>query len=87
MSLTLASKAEEECIIVKEEGDEATQNQMPSENAAVEKAVSFLKLFDLEDEVASDALLSVFASRQEIYDGLQFDGWYLRGLCTVPISY
>lgn len=85
--VNIGVKAEEECIIVKEEGDETTQNQKPSENAAVEKAVSFLKLFDLEDEVASDALLSVFASRQDIYDGLQFDGWYLHGLCKVPISY
>lgn len=83
--VNIGVKAEEECISVKHEGDEATQNQKPSENAAVEKAVSFLKLFDLEDEVASDALLSVFASRQDIYDGLQFDG--ICVVCAVSISY
>ena len=85
--VNIGVKAEEECISVKQEGDEAAQIQKPSENPAVEKAVSFLKLFDLEDEVASDALLSVFTSRPDIYDGLRFDGWSLRGLCVLPISY
>ena len=71
--VNIGVKAEEESISIKEE-DGVTQKQKLSENAAVEKAVAFLKLFDLENEIASDALLSVFASRPDIYDELRFDG-------------
>ncbi|PFH49328.1 hypothetical protein AMATHDRAFT_147847 [Amanita thiersii Skay4041] len=51
--------------------------QSQKENKALEKAVTFLNLFDLsENDVASDALLSVFSSRPEIYDGLDFEDPY-----------
>lgn len=37
--------------------------------------VALLKLFDLaESTVAEDALLSVFKTRVDIFDGLEFDG-------------
>lgn len=74
-------KYEEESLSVKEENLGDTQDQKilakPAGNEAEVKAVAFLELFDLENEVASDALLSVFASRPDIYDGLGFSGWYL----------
>ncbi|KAK2461194.1 hypothetical protein APHAL10511_006721 [Amanita phalloides] len=69
--VTVGLKPEdEECSSVKEEAEEVTQ---PTGNAAVDKAVAFLELFDLENDIASDALLSVFASRTDLYDGLQFN--------------
>src|SRR6266550_7627332 len=71
--VNIGVKAEEESISIKEEEDGVKPIQKLSENAAVEKTVAFLKLFDLENDVASDALLSVFASRPDIYDELRFD--------------
>ncbi|KAF8636938.1 hypothetical protein AX17_003189 [Amanita inopinata Kibby_2008] len=73
-------KNEEEVIAVKEESDQDIQIQSQlvknAPNAVEEKAIAFLKLFYLENEVASDALLSAFASRPEIYDGLEFSDPY-----------
>jgi condensin complex subunit 3 len=40
-----------------------------------EKVINFLKLFDLTDNtVAEDALLSVFLTDPEVFDGLEFPG-------------
>lgn len=56
-------------------------------NEAVEGCVAFLRLFDLESDVASDALLSVFASRPDIYDGLEFDGPFCLPLAAMYMIY
>ncbi|KAF8635378.1 hypothetical protein AX15_000383 [Amanita polypyramis BW_CC] len=66
---------EGESVSVKQENPSDAQDKhsvKPAGNEAEEKAVGFLKLFDLENEVASDGLLSVLASRPDIYDGLDF---------------
>ena len=41
---------------------------------AEDEVVSFLKLFDLAQDVAVDALLSVFTTRVDIFNNIKFDG-------------
>ncbi|KAM6503308.1 Nuclear condensing complex subunit [Amanita muscaria] len=70
----------EEDVIKEEVTNDQSLAVNPTGNEAVDQCVAFLKLFGLENEVASNALLSVFASRPEIYDGLEFDNPYWASL-------
>jgi condensin complex subunit 3 len=40
----------------------------------VEEVVSILKLFDLTQDVAVDALLSVFTTKVDIFNNIEFNG-------------
>lgn len=44
----------------------------------VEDVVSILKLFDLTQDVAVDALLSVFKTKVDLFDNIEFDGEFVR---------
>ncbi len=58
----------------KTEAQDARQEELPE---AEDGVLSLLKLFDLgQDTVAVDALFSVFTTRPDIFDQIQFDGEY-----------
>jgi condensin complex subunit 3 len=45
--------------------------------------IALLKLFDLtESQIAEDALLSIFTSRVDVFDNLEFGGAFYILLCV-----
>lgn len=51
--------------------DHATKSKVEDE------VVSILKLFDLTQDVAVDALLSVFKTKVDLFNNIQFDGEFV----------
>lgn len=64
-------------VVGSKDADEPNDKEKDKRKAGGREAdvVALLKLFDLaESAVAEDALLSVFKTRVDIFDGLEFDG-------------
>lgn len=58
-------------------GDNDEKRSAKAEKTTEDDVVALLKMFDLaESSVAEDALLSVFATRVDIFDNLEFAGLF-----------
>ena len=57
-----------------EVGVDYSKNGHATKSKVEDEVVSMLKLFDLTQDVAVDALLSVFTTEVEVFNNLEFNG-------------